>query len=431
MSALFDNLARSFRAPPSTLLPRYLACRQRSLALVAGLSDADLTVQSMDDASPGKWHLGHTTWFFEHFVLAPQVPGYAPFDARYGFLFNSYYETVGARHPRPRRGLLTRPALSTVLAYREAVDAAMARLLERSLPETLAELVEVGIQHEQQHQELMLTDLLHLFAQNPLRPTYRPRPHSVDARVIAAPRTHWVPFPGVEYFIGHDGEGFGFDCERPRHAMLLRPFALAARPVNNREWLQFIADGGYANPLLWLADGWQHAQREAWCAPMHWRCQDGAWLQMTLAGELPVELDAPVCHISFYEADAFARWSGRRLPTESEWEVAARAQPVAGHFADSDHLRPRPLHADGQWPLAQLYGDVWEWTASPFVAYPGFRAAPGAIGEYNGKFMSGQMVLRGGSCATPQGHVRASYRNFFHPHQRWQFSGLRLAKDRP
>ena len=405
MSALFDTLKRTFREQPSPLAQRYARCRKRSVALAAGLSDADLTVQSMDDTSPGKWHLAHTTWFFETFVLRAQ---------------------------EPRHGLLTRPTLQTVLAWREAIDAAMARLLEGGLPHAVEQIVELGIQHEQQHQELMLTDLLHLFAQNPLRPAYRRSLYAVrGAPAGSAARMHWVPFPGGEQLIGDTGEGFGFDCERPRHATLLRPFALAARPVNNQEWTEFMADGGYTDPLLWLAEGWQRVRVEGWQAPLYWRQRNGEWVQMSLVGELAPDPDAPVCHISHYEADAFARWSGRRLPTEAEWEVAASAQPVAGNFADAAHLRPQPLHADGQWPLAQLYGDVWEWTASPFTAYPGFRPAEGAAGEYNGKFMSGQMVLRGGSCATPEGHVRASYRNFFQPHQRWQFSGLRLAKDRP
>lgn len=431
MSALFDSLKHSFSRQPSELLQRYESCRQRSVSLVAGLSDADLTVQSMDDASPGKWHLAHTTWFFETLVLAAFSRTHRPFDAQFAFLFNSYYEALGARQPRPRRGMLTRPTLATVMAYREATDAAMTRLLEQGITREAEGLVELGIQHEQQHQELMLTDLLHLFAQNPLRPVYRPQLRAVGSAPVAASRTHWVPFDGGQQLIGDSGEDFAFDCERPRHATLLQPFALASRPVNNREWLEFMADGGYAQPLLWLSDGWQRLQAEGWQAPLYWRQAGGEWLQMSLRGELAVELDAPVCHISHYEADAFARWAGRRLPTEAEWEVAAAGQALHGNFAGSGALRPQAPRHDTQWPLAQLYGDVWEWTASPFTGYPGFRPATGQAGEYNGKFMSGQMVLRGGSCATPEGHVRASYRNFFQPHQRWQFSGLRLAKDRP
>jgi ergothioneine biosynthesis protein EgtB len=413
-------------ASQRSLAARFQACRRRTEQLVEGLSDADLTVQSMPDASPGKWHLGHTTWFFETFVLEPTSDHLAYHDD-YAWLFNSYYDALGARQPRHARGLLTRPSLAEVFAYRRAIDEAVVRLCERGAAP--AGVVELGIQHEQQHQELLVTDLLHLFAQNPLRPAVRPAvPLPMSGH---APASRWIAFDGGPRDIGHDADGFGFDSEQPRHVQWVEPYALASRPVTNRDWCDFIADDGYHTPSLWLADGWMRVRRERWRAPLYWRLTNDGPVQMTLAGEQPVDPDAPVCHVSHFEADAYARWAGARLPTEAEWEAAARVQPVHGHFADSGRFRPAPVREDAQSPLAQLYGDVWEWTSSPFIAYPGFRPAKGAVGEYNGKFMSGQMVLRGGSCATPSGHVRASYRNFFQPHQRWQFSGLRLAKDLP
>ncbi|MBI1395949.1 MAG: ergothioneine biosynthesis protein EgtB [Betaproteobacteria bacterium] len=404
-------------------------CRERTAHLVEGLSDADATVQSMEDASPAKWHLAHTTWFFEQFVLGPNVPGYSVFHPRFQYLFNSYYEAVGPRQPRPRRGMLTRPTLEEIRAYRRHVERALYEDLPRELPADVAALIELGVQHEQQHQELFLTDILHLFAQNPLKPAYR-------AATLRSARSHeerpwnWVEFDGGRVRVGHDGTSFHFDCETPRHEILLRPFALASRPVTQGEWLRFMEADGYRSPQWWLSDGWAAVQEMQWESPLYWNFRDGMWWQMTLAGEIPLEQDAPVSHVSFFEADAYARWAGKRLPTEFEWEHAAGGQPVTGNFADSGHYRPRACHEDAQSPLQQLFGDVWEWTASPYVAYPGFRPAPGAVGEYNGKFMNGQYVLRGGSCATPEGHVRGTYRNFFYPHQRWQFTGLRLAEDR-
>ena len=417
-------------AEPTGLAARYAACRGQSLALIQGLSDADVTVQSMDDASPAKWHLAHTTWFFEEFVLVPHASGYQVHNEHYRYLFNSYYEAVGPRHPRPQRGLLTRPPLAEVLAYREHVDAALLRLCEAGLAEAAQALVELGMQHEQQHQELLLTDLLHLFAQNPLKPAYRPAAGSAPS-LSTVQRPGWVEFAGGLVDVGHPGGNFHFDCETPRHAALLQPHALCTRLVTNREWCEFIGDGGYRDPRHWLSDGWRAVQSGQWQAPLYWEKREGAWWQMTLAGEQPLAPEAPVAHISFFEADAFARWAGKRLPTEFEWEAAAARQPVAGNFADSGRYRPLSAGEDAQAPLKQLYGDLWEWTSSPYIGYPGFRTAPGAVGEYNGKFMNGQYVLRGGSCATPPGHVRATYRNFFYPHQRWQFMGLRMAEDRP
>ncbi len=416
------------------LLRRLQTMRAETLALTEGLSDADATAQSMADASPAKWHLGHTSWFFEALVLEPGLPGYTLFDDRFAYLFNSYYDSVGPRQPRPQRGLLTRPPLADVIAYRRHVDAGLADLMTGgNCDEALLKTIELGLHHEQQHQELLLTDILHLFAQNPLRPAYR------AAEPLAAgggaPDLTWIAFDGGILPIGADtgAGGFAFDCETPRHDALIRPFRLASRPTTNGEWMAFIADGGYADPLLWLSDGWATVQAEDWVAPLYWENRDGGWWTMTLKGPQPVDPDAPATHVSLFEADAFARWSGKRLPTEFEWEAAARDIPVAGNFADTGRLRPAPApnpdHDQDRDGLQQMFGDVWEWTASAYAPYPGFAATDGAGGEYNGKFMSGQNVLRGGSCATPQGHARATYRNFFYPHQRWQFTGLRLAED--
>ncbi|MHA6893523.1 ergothioneine biosynthesis protein EgtB [Ralstonia pseudosolanacearum] len=430
VSPVFDVPAAALPA----LLLQYDAVRAQSLALAAPLSDADATVQSMDDASPAKWHLAHTTWFFEEFILGPNVPGYRSPDARYRYLFNSYYEAVGARHPRPRRGMLTRPTLNEVLAYRAHVDAAMQRLLAGGVPEAVGRLVTLGLHHEQQHQELLLTDVLHLFAQNPLCPPYAaPRPTSAVRSAPHAPG--WADFGGGPVQIGRtdDGTAFMFDCEGPRHTVWLEPYALATHPVTHREWLAFMEDGGYRQPTLWLSDGWAWVQREGIDAPLYWRAGEAdsasGWRRMSLHGLVPVAPDAPVAHLSFYEADAYARWAGARLPTEAEWEHAAAGLPVQGNFAGRGALCPLP--DDGIAPagsLRQMFGDVWEWTASPYGPYPGFRPAAGAVGEYNGKFMCSQMVLRGGSCVSPEGHLRATYRNFFYPHQRWQFTGVRLAR---
>ena len=407
----------------------YRQVRAATLRLVDGLDDADLTPQSAEFASPGKWHLAHTTWFFEQFILSAHGQGYRRFDDRFGFLFNSYYNAVGARHERPRRGLLTRPLLAEVRAFRAHVDHAMADFLGGRVPDEVGALVELGLHHEQQHQELILTDLLHLFAQNPLRPAVRAAAEAAAA--AAAASSGWVAFDGGNVETGHAGAGFAFDNESPRHVAALRPFRLATRPVTNREWIAFVEAGGYADPALWLSDGWDTVQAQRWQAPLYWELADDGRtrLQMTLAGLRPLALDAPVSHVSFFEADAYARWAGKRLPTEFEWELAARGLPVEGNFVDTLAWAPRADAQPSASGLRQMFGDVWEWTASPYVAYPGFRPAPGAVGEYNGKFMNGQYVLRGGSCASPRSHLRASYRNFFQPGQRWQFSGLRLAED--
>jgi ergothioneine biosynthesis protein EgtB len=411
----------------SVLERQYRGVRAATVLLAAPLSDADATVQSMPDASPAKWHLAHTSWFFETMVLVPNLSGHQVFDDRFNFLFNSYYESVGARQPRPLRGLLTRPTLDEVLAYREHVDSAMARLLKQAPSEQVLKIIELGCHHEQQHQELLLTDILHLFAQNPLRPAYRESVPLLVESTQNAKQTY-KSFPGGLFDIGHGGSGFAFDSEGPRHAVRVEPYRLADRLVTNAEWAEFMSDDGYRNPLLWLSDGWAKVRDEGWTAPLYWEARDGEHWTMTLRGAQPIDRDAPVTHISYFEADAFATWAQRRLPTEGEWEVAAQTLPVTGNLGNSGRLRPKPA-AEATGELRQMFGDVWEWTRSPFMPYPRFRPMQGALGEYNGKFMSGQFVLRGGSCVTPQDHVRASYRNFFAPHARWQFSGLRLAED--
>ncbi|WP_339952261.1 ergothioneine biosynthesis protein EgtB [uncultured Albimonas sp.] len=388
-------------------------------ALAAPLRPEDMMLQSMPEASPAKWHLAHTTWFFEEFVLRPHAPGYRSPDDRFAFLFNSYYVQAGPRHARDKRGLVSRPGVQEVLDYRRVVDEAMAPLLAGGPADPeVAALVELGCHHEMQHQELLVTDLLHGLSFNPLLPVYRdPEPMPVGEEVPLTFSRH----DGGLVEIGHDGEGFAYDCEQPRHPVWLAPFEIAERPVSNRDWIAFIEAGGYDAQTLWLVDGWAERERRGWDAPLYWWREDGAWWTYTLRGPQPLNLDAPVCHVSLYEADAFARWAGARLPTEAEWETAFADRPIEGNFLDGGALRPLP----GGSP----WGDVWEWTSSPFSPYPGFRPPEGAIGEYNGKFMANQFVLRGGSCATPSRQMRASYRNFFHPHLRWQMMGLRLARD--
>jgi ergothioneine biosynthesis protein EgtB len=408
-----------------SLHERLAATRALSSELASPLSDEDQVVQAMDDASPAKWHLAHTTWFFEAFVLKRFLDGYRVFDERFEYCFNSYYESVGLRHPRPKRGLLTRPAAEEVRTYRASVDAALDRLFDTTLAAEAAALIELGIHHEQQHQELLLTDILSLFAAEPLKPAYREANPGIDAGKPAP--LGFVAFDGGIFAIGHDGKGFAYDNEGPRHEALIRPFKLADRCVTNAEWSEFIADGGYDTPTLWLADGWNIVRGQDWRAPLYWEEAEGGAAQMSLNGFRPTDPAAPVTHISYYEADAFARWAGYRLPTECEWEVAAGSVPLEGRTLGAGHLRPMP--AGSAAGLSQMIGDVWEWTGSAYFPYPGFKPAPGAVGEYNGKFMCNQFVLRGGSCATPEGHIRRTYRNFFYPHQRWQFTGLRLAKD--
>lgn len=407
----------------------YRAVRRGTEALCEPLAPEDHVIQSMPEASPTKWHLAHTTWFFETFVLGRYLPGYRPFHPHFEFLFNSYYEAVGPQWPRPRRGLLSRPTVAEVYRYRAHVDGHMARLFGLSpakAPAEAASTVVLGAHHEQQHQELIVTDLKHAWAANPLHPLYR----EAIGESGAAPPRGWLTFPEGLALIGHHGGGFAFDNELPRHRVFLRAFQLASRLVINEEYLGFIADGGYERPELWLSDGWATRQALGWTAPLYWEKQGAQWCVVTLGGLKPLNPTEPVCHVSYYEADAFARWAGARLPAEAEWETAAAAVPVVGHFLEGQRFHPAVVPvAEERGPLYQLYGDVWQWTASPYVGYPGYRPPVGALGEYNGKFMCNQFVLRGASCATPCSHARRTYRNFFPPDARWQFSGIRLARD--
>jgi len=390
-------------ASRQSLRERYAAVRAGSLSRANPLSAEDQQAQSMPDASPAKWHLAHTTWFFETFLLLPHLAGYRAFDPAFGYLFNSYYEAAGPRHPRPARGLITRPGLDEVLGYRRHVDSGIDRMLADGVSPDLAYLITLGLAHEEQHQELMLMDALHLFAQSPLHPAYGPgfEPGAVGP-------AGWETFEGGRVEIGASSEDFAFDNEGPRHETLLRPYRLASRLVTNGEWIAFIEDGGYSRAAFWLSDGWSRVREEGWAAPLYWQAGDGGWLAMGLEGLRPIDPDAPVLHVSYYEADAYAAWAGKRLPTEAEWEHAATTRPEA---------------------FSQLHDAAWQWTGSAYLGYPGFAPAKGAVGEYNGKFMMGQMTLRGGASITPSGHSRATYRNFFYPHQRWMFSGVRLAED--
>ncbi len=410
--------------PGADLKDQFRRVRQRSLRLCEPLQTEDFVVQSMADVSPTKWHLAHTSWFFEHFLLAARNSGYRVFDEQFHYLFNSYYFTVGQMHQRPRRGLLTRPTVAETFAYREYVDAAMDRLLDEAGDDPeLTQLVTLGLNHEQQHQELMLTDIKHVLSVNPLRPAYR---DDLATPTAAAGPLGWRSLPEGVREIGNGGEdGFCFDNETPRHRVLQRAFALASRPITNAEYREFMADSGYGEVSHWLSDGWTWVQREGIARPFYWS-EDGE-SEFTLGGMRAIDENAPVSHLSFYEADAYARWSGHRLPTEAEWEIAAADCAVDGNFADTDLLHPVASECGSD--ISQIYGDIWEWTASPYAPYPGFRPLAGSLGEYNGKFMCNQMVLRGGSCVTPADHIRNTYRNFFYPESRWQFSGLRLAKD--
>ncbi len=417
-------------AVESELADHYRRVRDQTVALCQPLEDEDYVVQSMPDASPAKWHLAHTSWFFEEFVLRRALADYRPYDERFGYLFNSYYNSVGAMHARSNRGLLSRPTVAEVLAYRTHVDEQMQMLLGGATVPA-ADTVTLGLHHEQQHQELLLTDLKHLLWSNPLQPVYEARE---ERTWRSAPPLSFVHLPGGLVEIGHSGADFSFDNERPRHRQYLAPFQLASRPVTNAEYLEFVRDGGYTQPQLWLSDGWAVVQREQWCRPLYWA--ESLEHEFTLSGRRAINPHAPVCHLSYYEADAFARWAHARLPSEAEWEVAAcaAAPEIQGSFLEQGNLHPVPAIAatagpqSGQ-PLAQMFGDVWEWTCSAYAPYPGFKPLEGALGEYNGKFMVSQLVLRGGSCATPASHIRPSYRNFFPPAARWQFSGLRLARD--
>lgn len=409
-----------------TVRERFLAVRAATQRLCAPLVPSDFEAQSMTACSPTKWHLAHTSWFFETFVLSRFAREYAPRDPRYGYLFNSYYVTIGERQQRSERGLLTRPTLPEVQSYVAQVTERVQQLMSLEPSPDLLDWIELGCHHEQQHQELILTDILHLFSRNRLEPAYVPEASEIQ-RIETKPRSDWFEVPEGLYEVGHAAAGFAFDNEQPRHKVYLPAYRLATRLVTNGEFIEFIEDGGYQRPDLWLDAGYHAVCAERWTMPLYWRREDGGYTQFSLRGRRPLDRHEPVCHISYFEADAFARWAGARLPTEQEWEVAAEGRDVRGNFVETGRLRPaRPL---GNGALEQLFGDVWEWTRSGYQAYPGYRVPAGALGEYNGKFMCGQFVLRGGSCASPQSHIRATYRNFFHPADRWQFSGLRLAED--
>jgi ergothioneine biosynthesis protein EgtB len=413
------------------LTQQYRRVREATVALCATLSPEDYVVQSMPDASPAKWHLAHTSWFFEEFVLQQAGSAYEFHDTSFRYLFNSYYNAVGPMHTRSSRGLLSRPTVQQVLAYRNRVDERMLELLEKGPSAGLARVLTLGLHHEQQHQELLLTDIKHLFSCNPLLPAFTQQSPPASR---AAPALAYKRFDGGLVEIGHHGTGFAFDNELPRHRVFLTPFELASRPATNAEFLDFIRDGGYRNAALWLSDGWATVKGEQWTRPIYW--SDSLAEEFTLNGGLrELDLHAPVCHLSCYEADAFARWAGARLPTEFEWEIASAAVPHSGNFVENRQwhpiaaAHPAPTGRTDPSPLLQMFGDVWEWTQSAYAPYPGYRAAAGALGEYNGKFMVNQLVLRGGSCATPGSHIRPTYRNFFNPAARWQFSGVRLARD--
>jgi ergothioneine biosynthesis protein EgtB len=414
----------------ASLADRYERVRALSRTLCETLEPEDCCIQSMPDVSPTRWHLAHTTWFFETFVLA-KLPNFRPVDDKYIYLFNSYYNAVGEQFPRARRGLLSRPTVREIMAYRNAIDDRMLELLGSNnvaMDASVADVVELGLNHEQQHQELMLTDIKHVLSCNPLWPVYREGRFSTSPSIEST----WTEFDEAIYRIGREGRGFSYDNERPRHRVFLETFQLADQPVTCGEYLQFIEDDGYRRPELWLSEGWQNVCQNNWQAPLYWVRQNGSWSEFTLAGLTPVDAHRPVCHVSYFEADAYARWRGARLPTEAEWELASESVPVEGNFVDGLLSSGAAVHpsADPSTPSApsQMFGNVWEWTSSSYSPYPGYRPADGALGEYNGKFMCNQYVLRGGSCATPEGHIRRTYRNFFPASARWQFSGIRLAR---
>jgi ergothioneine biosynthesis protein EgtB len=409
-------------------LADYQSIRDDTERLAAPLSPEDQQIQSMLDVSPTKWHRAHITWFFETFLLVPHLPGYVEFDPDYRYLFNSYYEAVGARHPRHERGLISRPSASEVANYRAHVDEAMHQLMDTVMADKpdLEELARLGLHHEQQHQELLLMDIKHVLSVNPTHPAYHDR-QTVAAE--ATPQQGWVDFEGGLVEVGHSGSDFHFDNEGPRHKTFLEPFRLADRLVTNSDWLEFMADDGYHEARHWLSEGWSTIVENDWECPLYWEATSNGWHVHTLHGCVPVEPNEPVCHVSYFEADAYARWAGGRLPTESEWEHASNSVAISGNMADSSEFHPSGTREPSDGTLRQMFGDVWEWTSSSYAAYPGYHPVEGAVGEYNGKFMSNQYVLRGGCCATPAGHIRRSYRNFFPTHSRWMFSGLRLARD--
>ena len=414
--------------PQSTrtdLLQHYQTVREFTTGLCRGLAPEDMVVQSMSDVSPTKWHLAHTSWFFETFVLLQHDPNYRALEPAYAFLFNSYYTQAGERHCRAQRGYISRPTVMQVLQYRDHVDEHMARFMasDRAQSPEIQNLIELGIHHEQQHQELMLTDIKHVFSVNPLRPAYQ---SANQPSVTFAPPHQWIGFGERVGWIGWDGQGFSYDNEGPRHREFVAGFELGSRLVTNQEYLAFMENGGYERPELWLSLGWEAVQKNQWTEPFYWERRDDEWQMFTLSGMRPVNPFEPVVHLSFFEADAYARWAGARLPTEAEWEIAAATVPVEGNFVESGQLHPRAATRAG---LTQMFGDVWEWTRSPYSPYPGYQPAAGAVGEYNGKFMCNQYVLRGGSCATSLTHIRPTYRNFFPPDATWQFTGLRLARD--
>jgi ergothioneine biosynthesis protein EgtB len=414
-----------------TLLALYREIRQQTETLCRPLATEDYCPQTMADVSPPKWHIAHVSWFFETFLLIPFCADYQTFHPQYDYLFNSYYLTHNQPFPRPQRGLLSRPTVAEIYQYRAHVDAAMAQAMASLKDEhwgDFANRLILGLHHEQQHQELLLTDIKHIFAFNPLRPSYDGKAPVSDCSSRRSTSLEWIDYPGGVKRLGYAGTGFCFDNETPHHRVFLNDYTLASRLVTNGEYLEFIEAGGYERPEYWLSDGWNCNRQGDWQAPLYWEKLDGSWWLMTLRGMRPVAEQEPVCHVSFFEADAFARWAGKQLPTEAQWELAAKAQPVAGNLREADCLHPQP--AAPRPGISQLFGDVWEWTQSPYLPYPGFRPLAGSLGEYNGKFMCNQMVLRGGSCATPLSHIRPSYRNFFYPGDRWQFSGIRLVAER-
>jgi ergothioneine biosynthesis protein EgtB len=411
----------------TALIERFKMVRARSEALCVPLETEDFCIQAMENASPPKWHLAHVTWFFEMFILVPFAKQYRMLHEEYAYLFNSYYETAGPFFPRPQRGMLSRPTVAEVYRYRAHIDAALLELLANPPAQyavDIQERVMLGIEHEIQHQELLLMDTLYNFSINPLHPAYHNIP--IRSQTAPVPDMGWQEFAGGIVEIGHDGNGFSYDNERPRHSTLLRDFRLGTRLVTNAEYLAFIEDGGYRSVDLWLSDAWRTVNSQQWQAPLYWFKQEGNWWHFDLTGAHALRMDEPVSHLSYYEADAYARWTDKRLPTEAEWEHSASTQNISGNFLDAGLFVPQPARQAG---LTQMYGDLWEWTQSAYLPYPGFRPLPGTLGEYNGKFMSDQMVLRGGCCVTPHDHLRASYRNFFRPAERWMFSGLRLAED--